>query len=87
MYKVEIKCNLEKILKAIPKKDQINIKNYIDSLDNCTDPYLHAKKIVDYKDLYRYRVGYYRILSEIKNEKLTILVIDIDHRKNIYKSL
>ena len=38
-----------------------------------------------YKGLWRYRVGDYRILAEIKDDVLTILVIEIGHRRDIYK--
>jgi len=35
---------------------------------------------------YRLRVGEYRIIADIYNDELIILVIEIGHRKNIYKS-
>ncbi len=37
------------------------------------------------KGLWRYRVGDYRIICEIQEHILTVLVIDIDHRKDIYR--
>jgi mRNA interferase RelE/StbE len=38
------------------------------------------------KGLWRYRIGKYRILAEINDRELVILVIDVGHRRNIYLS-
>ena len=49
-------------------------------------PESHVKKLVG--DLgYRLRVGEYRVILDIKKDKLIILVIKIDHRKSIYKNI
>lgn len=37
------------------------------------------------KKFWRYRVGDYRILCELKNAELVVLVIEIGHRSNVYK--
>ncbi len=38
-----------------------------------------------YKNVWRYRVGDYRILAEIKEDVVTILVVEIGHRREIYR--
>jgi len=45
----------------------------------------NAKKLQGEKNLWRVRVGDYRILYEIQNTKLVVLVIRIAHRKDIYR--
>ncbi|MET3615265.1 mRNA interferase RelE/StbE [Rhizobium aquaticum] len=35
--------------------------------------------------LWRYRVGDYRVLCDIQDNKLVVLVVDIDHRKQVYR--
>lgn len=47
-------------------------------------PYSYVRKIVD-SPHYRLRAGNYRIIVDIKNNKLEIIIIEIDHRKRIYK--
>ena len=47
-------------------------------------PEVHVKKLVGDPG-YRLRVGEYRVIIDIKKDKLIILVIKIGHRKNIYK--
>ncbi len=49
-------------------------------------PEAHVKKLISDPG-YRLRVGEYRVLLDIYKDKLIILVINIGHRKNIYKNL
>jgi mRNA interferase RelE/StbE len=47
-------------------------------------PIAHVKKLVS-SPYFRLRVGDYRIILDIKNDEMIILVIEVGHRKNIYK--
>lgn len=49
-------------------------------------PFSFAKRLVG-TDYYKLRVGDYRIIIDIKNKTLLILVLEIGHRRNIYKIL
>jgi len=56
------------------------------NLDGCENPRLHGKALVANKSgQWRYRVGDYRILAEIKDEEVIILVLQIGHIREIYK--
>ena len=71
---------VRKQLKKCDKDLQVRI---ISSLERCRiRPYVHIKKIVGSK-YYRLRVGDYRIILNIVDEKLVILVLELGHRKNI----
>ena len=48
---------------------------------NPKESILYARK----KGVFRYRIGNYRIICEIQEEKVIVLVLDIGHRKNIYE--
>lgn len=37
------------------------------------------------RDLWRYRVGNYRLICDIQDEKITILVQELGHRKDVYR--
>ncbi len=39
----------------------------------------------EFEDLYRYRVGNYRIFYKIENDKILVIILDIDDRKDAYK--
>ena len=56
------------------------------NIDNCDNPRIHGKALSsNRKGQWRYRVGDYRILAEIEDDKVRILIISIGHRSDIYK--
>ena len=51
----------------------------------CDDPRRHGKQLsANRAGQWRYRVGDYRLLAEIDDDKITILMIAIGHRRDIY---
>ncbi|BFH60474.1 type II toxin-antitoxin system RelE family toxin [Paenibacillus azoreducens] len=86
IYKVILSSEAEKALKKLDKPMTRRIFNALDQLSN--DPWNHAntKKMKGTeKDVYRLRVGSYRLIYEIINEELIILVVRIGPRGDIYK--
>lgn len=79
----------EEALKSLKKLDrpvQKLIISYMDKIALLEEPRARGKALsASLRGFWRYRVGDYRILCEIQDEKLIICVVDIDHRKNIYK--
>ena len=80
----------EKALKSLKKLDKsvLNmIKAWIDkNLIGTKDPRQHGKGLTANRSgQWRYRVGDYRILAEIQEDKLVILIVEVGHRKNIYE--
>ncbi|WP_031580439.1 type II toxin-antitoxin system RelE/ParE family toxin [Ruminobacter sp. RM87] len=56
------------------------------NLEGCVNPRIHGKALVANKaGQWRYRVGDYRILAEIRDEEVIILVLQIGLRREIYK--
>ena len=62
------------------------IKTWIEkNLINTENPRIKGKALTgDLKGLWRYRVEDYRILAEIQDDKIVILILDIGHRSKIY---
>ncbi|QTJ44178.1 type II toxin-antitoxin system RelE family toxin [Dolosigranulum pigrum] len=59
------------------------LKANVDGVDN---PRKHGKALTgEYKDLWRYRVGNYRIICDVRDRELIILALAVGHRKDIYK--
>ncbi len=85
-YKIEIKPKAEKQLKKIDKIHRLHIIKWISkNLVDCTNPYTHGKALKgNLGEYWRYRVGNYRLIAEINNEKITICIVSIGHRKEIY---
>lgn len=74
-----------KFEKQFDKLDILTQKRIINSLERIRiRPYYFVKKIVGTK-FFRLRVGDYRIILKILNKKLKIFVLELGHRKNIYK--
>jgi mRNA interferase RelE/StbE len=82
-YKVFIEKLAQKELLNIPKNDQNRIIEAIQALSK--NPRPHNVKKLSGREAWRIRVGKYRIIYEIDDGKLTILVILVGHRKEIYR--
>ncbi|WP_156285822.1 type II toxin-antitoxin system RelE family toxin [Oceanivirga salmonicida] len=87
-FKVIILPKAEKQLKKLDKTIYRIIVNYIlKNLIDTSNPRQNGKALKGkLNGLWRYRVGDYRILAEIKDNELIILLIEIAHRKNICNS-
>lgn len=85
-YKLYFDCDLKKILSKIPKYDGVLLRKKITLLEENPRP-IGVKKLKGLDEIYRIRYGKYRIIYEIKDKELIILIIDIDSRKDIYKGL
>lgn len=83
-YKLEFTTNAEKTLKKLDNQiaKQINKKLY-DLISGSTN--LDIKKLISNNNLYRLRSGDYRIIFKIENQTITILIVDIAHRKEAYR--
>lgn len=76
----------QKIIRRLPKPIRERIAEAIDELARDQHP-LNSKQLVGFPDLYRLRVGDWRIIYTLKNEKLIVLVIRIAPRGDAYKGL
>lgn len=86
MYQVQFSEKALRELKKLDKHTVMLIMAWIKkNLDGCTDPRVHGKGLTANRSgEWRYRVGDYRILAEINDDTITILVLSIGHRKNVY---
>ncbi|MCK5812153.1 MAG: type II toxin-antitoxin system RelE/ParE family toxin [Clostridiales bacterium] len=86
-YKVEYTKTAVKQLKKMDKKIAVFILSYVEEkLVDCSDPRVYGKPLQgNHRDKWRYRVGDYRILAKIKDEKVVITVVEIGHRKDVYR--
>lgn len=84
MYKLVWDKEAIKDLKVIDKKKSIDlVKKVAQQLTK--NPNELGKKLAGrFKGLYRYRYGNYRIIYQIFEEEITIVIVKVGHRKNIY---
>lgn len=82
-YKIYFRKSVQKDFSAIPKKDLKRIINRIDGLGENPRP-VGCEKLTG-QERYRLRQGRYRIVYSIQDDELTIWIVKIGHRKDIYR--
>ncbi len=82
-YKIYFKKSVEKDFQVIPKKDLKRILERIEAL--AEDPRPPGCEKLSGQQRYRQRQGRYRILYSIQDDELTVWVVKISHRRNIYR--
>jgi mRNA interferase RelE/StbE len=83
MYQVLIGRQAQKQLEKIPDPDFSRIKDSINNL--AENPRPHGCKKLKGRNGYRIRQGNYRIIYDIYDQVLTVVVLDTGHRKDIYQ--
>jgi mRNA interferase RelE/StbE len=83
-YKVLIPKPVLKLLSAIQKRDKARIINKLLQLETTPNP-VGSQKLKSYENQIRIRVGNYRIRYYINFNDKEIVILDIAHRKDIYK--
>ena len=85
-YRIEVKKSAAKAIKKIPKTDRKRIVDKIEDLaENPEGP--DTIKMKGDNPFHRVRVGDYRIIYEIQDDILLVLIVKIGHRKDIYRNL
>lgn len=85
-YRIELKPSAAKALAGIPHPDRLRIARRIDALAGDPRP-AGAVKLAGEDELYRVRVGDYRIVYQIQDRVLMVLVVRIGHRREVYRRL
>ncbi|MEZ7765300.1 MULTISPECIES: type II toxin-antitoxin system RelE family toxin [Gemella] len=87
MYKVVFDDKIKKDLKKLDKQTLKALFNWIEkNLQNTTEPRIKGKALIGNKKGYwRYRIGDYRLITKIEDDKLLIIAINFKHRKEVYK--
>jgi len=89
MYRVEYTERALKQLKKLDRNTALLIIAWIrKNLEGCSNPRIHGKALqANHRGKWRYRVGDYRLVADISDEKIVILILNIGHRSDIYDKL
>lgn len=82
-YAVEWDLRAERALRKLPESTQRRIVARVDALAD--DPRPQGSKKLEGGDLRSLRVGEFRVLYLVSGARLLVLVVDVGHRKNVYK--
>ena len=87
-YKVNTTPRFDKEFKKLDRYTQRMIQHWIiKNLVDCENPRQQGKALTaNRKGQWRYRIGDYRLICEIRDEELVIIALSIGHRRDIYKS-
>lgn len=85
-YHVEFSNDARKTLKKMDKHISLMLVAWIRKhLEDCTNPYQSGKSLTaDRSGQWRYRIGDYRLIAEILEDRVVILVLHVGHRIDVY---
>ena len=86
-YHVELTKGAKKDLRKLDPSIRAMIVKWLrKNLENCSNPRAHGKALSgNLSGLWRYRVGNYRLIAEIRDDRLVILMLEVGHRSEIYQ--
>lgn len=82
-FEIIFKQSVAKDLRQIPKKDVARILKRIDALR--AEPRPPGVEKLSGQEKYRIRQRVYRILYEIRNDELIVVVVKVGHRRDVYR--
>jgi len=84
-YTVNVSRPAEKFLRALTdKKLYQRLREALDALEDNSRP-ANCVKLQGEEELYRLRVGDYRVIYQIRDRQLIVLVLQIGHRREVYR--
>lgn len=85
-WTVELTPDAARTLRKIDPQISRRIRKVLAAIESLEDPRVRGKALTGpLRGLWRYRVGDYRIVCDLVDSQLVVLVIDIDHRSSIYE--
>lgn len=82
-YKIYFRKSVQKDFSAIPKKDLKRIISRVEGLGENPRP-VGCEKLTG-QERYRLRQGRYRIVYSVQDDELTVWIVRVGHRKDIYR--
>ncbi len=83
-YLIDFRPSALKAYNILPGLERRRIERAIDALAKQPRP-AGAKKLVAELNLWRIRIGSYRVIYQIEDDRLLVLVVKIGHRKDVYR--
>lgn len=85
-YKVSISKRAVKQIAKLDKKDAKRILDHLEEIDGIEDPRTKGKALTGtLRGLWRYRVGDYRIICDIRDNEMVVVAVSVAHRRDIYR--
>mgnify|MGYP000931513215 CR=1 FL=1 len=86
MWTILTTKTFDKNFKKLDSKVSSKIVQFVSDLESDPVPKgWNIKKMIGFENEYRCRIGTYRVLYKVIKKEIVIVMIDVDHRKDIYK--
>ncbi|MBI5545649.1 MAG: type II toxin-antitoxin system RelE/ParE family toxin [Deltaproteobacteria bacterium] len=82
--RVEVSATAERQLRGLPREDQLRVVRAIGRLAEEPHP-RGCRKLAGYRDVFRIRVGLYRVLYSVDRAKIVVVILKVGHRKDVYR--
>ena len=84
-WRVETTEQFDRDFKKLDRAIQRRVMAYLEEVEKLDDPRQRGKGLTaNHTGVWRYRVGDHRILAQIIDNSLTVLTLNVDHRKDVY---
>ena len=85
-YRIIYSDDSLKQLKKMDNHAQTLITSYMRNIEKLEEPRAKGKALsANLRGFWRYRISDYRVICEIQDDEIIIIVVEIGHRSNIYK--
>lgn len=87
VWNVKVDAQAAKQLEKLDKANRDRIVKFLKQIETLENPRIKGESLTElrFRGLWRYRVGDYRLICNIKDNELIVLVVGVGHRSNIYR--
>lgn len=86
-WQIALKPRAKRELEKLDRPVQQRLVSFMARLAEHDDPRELGRVLQGPHQLYRYRVGDYRLIAQIQDQTLQVLVVKIGHRREVYRDL
>ena len=83
-YRVEVSATAERQIRRLSREDQLRVLRAVRDLANEPHP-RGCRKLRGYEDVFRIRVGTFRVLYSVETERVLVIILKVGHREDIYR--
>ncbi len=84
IYRIEVSTTAEKQIRRLERDDQLRVLRVIRDLATTPRP-RGCRKLRGYDDVFRLRVGTFRVLYSVEPDRILVIILKVGHRKDIYR--
>ena len=84
-YRIEVSATAEKQIRKLDRSDQIRVLRAIQALSKEPRP-PGTRKLRGYADVFCVRIGTYRIIYSLEQDRLLIIILKVGHRRDVYRA-